>query len=96
MCGLAGWIGGEIPKNVDLIAQSMTDAIHHRGPDDAGIWWDNEAGAVLGHRRLAILDLTAAGHQPMISPCGRFTLVYNGEIYNHQALRAQLEGGAAL
>jgi asparagine synthase (glutamine-hydrolysing) len=69
----------------------MARRIQHRGPDDAGVWLNEEGDLALAHQRLAIIDLTPAGHQPMISPCGRFTLVYNGEIYNHQDLRAELE-----
>jgi len=65
--------------------------IHHRGPDSHGYWDDANAGVALAHVRLAILDLTEAGHQPMVSACGRYVLVLNGEIYNHLDLRAQLE-----
>lgn len=68
----------------------MTNAILHRGPDDSGAW-DNGAGLFLGHRRLAIVDLTSAGHQPMASPTGRYIIVFNGEIYNFQALRKSLD-----
>jgi asparagine synthase (glutamine-hydrolysing) len=69
----------------------MADALAHRGPDDAGVWSDPVAGLALVHRRLAILDLTTAGHQPMTSASGRFVLAFNGEIYNHLHLRRQLE-----
>jgi asparagine synthase (glutamine-hydrolysing) len=74
----------------------MGNALLHRGPNDFGIWADSDASVALGHRRLSILDLSAAGHQPMHSPCGRYVLVYNGEVYNHTELRAELEneGGA--
>jgi len=74
----------------------MAERIAHRGPDDAGVWVDEAAGLVLAHRRLSVIDLSPAGHQPMRSPCGRFVLVFNGEIYNHLDLRADLEreGGA--
>lgn len=70
----------------------MTDALSHRGPDDRGTWFDEQAGIGLGHRRLAILDLSPRGHQPMLSRSGRFVLVFNGEIYNHRELRARLTG----
>lgn len=68
----------------------MTSALLHRGPDDGDIWHDGAAGVTFGHRRLAIIDLTPSGAQPMHSACGRFTLTFNGEIYNHAALRAEL------
>lgn len=70
----------------------MTDAIAHRGPDDSGAWIDAEAGVALGQRRLSILDLSAAGHQPMLSEDGRLVITFNGEIYNFQDLRRELEG----
>jgi asparagine synthase (glutamine-hydrolysing) len=68
--------------------------MRHRGPDSDGYWEDGQAGLALGHVRLAVLDLTEAGHQPMASACGRYVLVLNGEIYNHMELRAMLEGEA--
>ena len=69
----------------------MNDALLHRGPDDGGVWVDKRVGVALGHRRLSILDLTPAGHQPMHSECGRYVLVFNGEIYNHLEIRTHLE-----
>lgn len=71
----------------------MGDAIAHRGPDDADVWCDAAAGILLSHRRLSIVDLSAAGHQPMRSRSGRYELIFNGEIYNHTLLRAELGDG---
>jgi asparagine synthase (glutamine-hydrolysing) len=74
----------------------MADAIAHRGPDDAGLWCEPAAGLALAHRRLAILDLSPAGHQPMASATGRFVIAFNGEIYNHLSLRRELEAAGLL
>ncbi len=71
--------------------EAMASRLLHRGPDDGGTWADEAAGLALGHRRLAIVDLSAAGHQPMASSSGRFVMAFNGEIYNHLALRAAIE-----
>ncbi len=73
----------------------MTSSISNRGPDDGGHWIDREAGVALGHRRLSILDLSPAGHQPMHSVSGRYVIVFNGEIYNHNQIRKVLEGLSA-
>ena len=73
------------------VVTRMADALYHRGPDDAGAWVDAQSGIALGHRRLAIIDLSPQGRQPMRSDCGRYTIVFNGEIYNHRALRRELE-----
>jgi asparagine synthase (glutamine-hydrolysing) len=70
---------------------AMADSLRHRGPDDAGTWVDPEAGVALGFRRLAVLDLSPSGHQPMVSADGRHVLVFNGEIYNYRAVRRELE-----
>lgn len=92
MCGLAGFLqqrpveGGDVA----MILERMTGSIAHRGPDTHGAWLDTDAGIALGHRRLAIIDLSPAGHQPMVSPSGRFVLAFNGEIYNHGDLRRAL------
>jgi len=93
MCGIAGIVAPE--RGATDIAEStlerMADALVHRGPDDSGIWYDAAAGIGLAHRRLAIIDLSPAGAQPMLSDDQRVALVFNGEIYNHMALRAELE-----
>ncbi|HVE73835.1 MAG TPA: asparagine synthase (glutamine-hydrolyzing) [Mycobacteriales bacterium] len=93
MCGIAGLLdrrAGHSAAALQDLATSMADAIRHRGPDDSGTWVDSEVGLALGFRRLAILDLTPAGAQPMVSVDGRYVLIFNGEIYNHGALRAEL------
>jgi asparagine synthase (glutamine-hydrolysing) len=91
MCGIAGLLHQRSAFELEMTAQAMADAIRHRGPDDGGVWVDEEAGLALSHRRLSILDLSAAGHQPMVSTDGRWVISYNGEVYNHAALRAELE-----
>lgn len=91
MCGLSG---GWALKDFDTLKQAvprMAAALSHRGPDDLGQWYDANAGVALSHRRLAIVDLSSQGHQPMFSPGGRFVLAFNGEIYNHLELRRELE-----
>ncbi len=90
MCGIAGILEPEATGDLSGIARKMTDRLIHRGPDGEDVWADNDAGVALGHRRLAIIDLSAAGHQPMISSCGRMVISYNGEIYNAPELRAEL------
>jgi asparagine synthase (glutamine-hydrolysing) len=93
MCGLVGFLGGAQSIRQDVSAASlrrMADAIITRGPDDAGYWLDDERGIGLGHRRLSIMDLSSAGHQPMTSPMGRYVIAFNGEIYNHLNLRGEL------
>lgn len=92
MCGLTGFIHLGIEKDLLLPRlTSMLQTIFHRGPDEGGSWVDQNNGLALGHRRLSILDLSSAGHQPMESHCGRYVIVYNGEIYNHLELRNRLE-----
>ncbi len=97
MCGFAGFLTAG-PWNREETAPSllkdMADAIAHRGPDGAGYWHDSGHGIALAHRRLAIVDVSAAGAQPMASACGRYQFVFNGEIYNHMDLRAVLTGVA--
>ena len=93
MCGLAGY-WSTTRGGVD--AGAMADALRHRGPDAGGVWSDPAAGISLSHRRLAIVDLSSAGAQPMMSPSGRFVTVFNGEIYNHADLRRELEAEGAI
>lgn len=89
MCGIAGFLGKVgIPSD---ILNKMVQMIVDRGPDDQGVWFDERAGIGLAHARLSILDLSPAGHQPMQSVSDRYVMVFNGEIYNHHALRTELE-----
>ncbi|WP_409559683.1 asparagine synthase (glutamine-hydrolyzing) [Hydrogenophaga sp.] len=95
MCGITGLMAltkDRAPMVLRDAMHAMTDALHHRGPDDAGADVDEVEGLALGHRRLSIVDLSAAGHQPMASASGRYVIAFNGEIYNHLQLRAELEG----
>lgn len=89
MCGIAGLVNLAGQPVSPVILKRMTDAVAHRGPDGEGHWIDGPVG--LGHRRLAIIDLSPAGQQPMISADHRFVISYNGEIYNHREIRAELE-----
>lgn len=91
MCGFSGFLSADIQNNAVVLLRRMNDSIAHRGPNDSGIWQDNEAGIGLAHRRLSIVDLSPAGHQPMLSGLGRYVLAFNGEIYNHLILRAELQ-----
>lgn len=92
MCGIAGFLTpGPLPTDAASIAREMGQRLLHRGPDGHDEWLDADAGIALAHRRLAIVDLSSAGRQPMHSSCGRWVLSFNGEIYNHMALRAQLQ-----
>ena len=94
MCGLAGFIGGDWsggPERVAGLAREMSRVIRHRGPDSSGHWLDQDSRLALAHARLAIVDLSPAGDQPMISGSGRYVVSYNGEIYNHLGLRRRLE-----
>ncbi len=90
MCGIAGFLSPGRSAD-ETIARAMADRIVHRGPDLGATWSDAEAGLALAHRRLSILELSEAGNQPMLSADGRYVLIFNGEIYNHHALRADLE-----
>ncbi len=94
MCGFAGFIDNNRSLTSDMLKQTikkMADTLCHRGPDDSGTWVDATCGIALGFQRLAILDLTPTGHQPMISHNGRFVIVLNGEIYNHKDIKKELE-----
>jgi asparagine synthase (glutamine-hydrolysing) len=93
MCGLAGFLTTMRLRSEEqeAVLRRMIGTIAHRGPDDSGTWSDAEAGVGLGFRRLAILDLSELGHQPMRSRSGRYTMVFNGEVYNYQRLRQELE-----
>lgn len=94
MCGIAGFLGAPpgatATERIALLGR-MGDRILHRGPDHGGVWSDPDAGIGVVHRRLAIVDLSPAGHQPMASASGRWVLAFNGEIYNHLELRERLE-----
>lgn len=89
MCGITGILSHQIIRHANLL--NMANAMPHRGPDDSGTWHDNDKGIGLAHRRLAIVDLSPAGHQPMHSSSERYVLAFNGEIYNHNKLRTELE-----
>ncbi|MBC8505255.1 MAG: asparagine synthase (glutamine-hydrolyzing) [Chloroflexi bacterium] len=98
MCGITGfWDRSRQTSQDELSAtvRRMADAIRHRGPDDDGVWCQAESGVALGFRRLAILDLTPTGHQPMLSASGRYVMVFNGEVYNFAEMRAELEARGA-
>ena len=81
MCGVCGLISPKSNQKIIDFVQHMNDTLQHRGPDDTGIWSDTEGRVALGHRRLSIIDLNYTGAQPMISHCGRYIIVFNGEIY---------------
>ena len=96
MCGVTGFLDTRATSSDEELLEllePMTESLRHRGPDDAGTWTDAGAGVGLGFRRLAIIDLSEHGHQPMASGSGRFVVVFNGEIYNYRDLRAELEAG---
>lgn len=89
MCGIVGYWDKRGAETT--VVEQMALQIQHRGPDGAGVWLNKAGDLAMAHRRLAIIDLSPAGHQPMNSPCDRYTLVFNGEIYNHPELRIELE-----
>src|SRR5437016_7776775 len=93
MCGIAGFLtdaSGGLARQLADVSSAMDVCLRHRGPDDHGVWIDEESGVALVHRRLSILDLSPAGHQPMVSADGRFVIIYNGEVYSHQPIAAEL------
>lgn len=99
MCGFVGLLGGRSEHGAGgyaALLNRMADTLEHRGPDDSGYWFEANQRIGLGHRRLSIVDLSPAGHQPMESAHGRFVIAFNGEIYNHLAIRMELDelGGA--
>jgi asparagine synthase (glutamine-hydrolysing) len=91
MCGIAGIFLPRSPASAKAEVTAMTATLAHRGPDDEGVWIDTDLGVGLGHRRLSIIDLSPAGAQPMVSPSGRYVITFNGEIYNREALKSDLE-----
>lgn len=94
MCGLTGFFDASRQTSREELRATvmrMANTLRHRGPDDGGTWVDEEAGITMGHRRLSIIDLSPEGHQPMHSECGRYVVVFNGEIYNFLELRRKLE-----
>jgi asparagine synthase (glutamine-hydrolysing) len=96
MCGIVGFLGSAAAAGQDApILRRMADLLRHRGPDDDGVWTDPDMGIALAQRRLSIIDLSPAGHQPMFSACRRYVMVFNGEIYNYEDVRRKLEGEGA-
>src|SRR5687767_10535829 len=94
MCGFAGFMQSSsvVPAEaMAALAGAMADTLRERGPDDHGVWTDAANGIALGHQRLSIIDLSAEGHQPMHSSSGRYVVAFNGEIYNFEALRHELD-----
>lgn len=94
MCGVVGFLGFDPNRKIfspEKILEEMANRIRYRGPDDCGVWYQESSGVGLGHRRLSILDISSAGHQPMKSNSGRYVIAFNGEIYNHLDIRKELE-----
>lgn len=91
MCGIVGYLERAGGAAAPELVRAMADTLRHRGPDDGAVWVDPGGGCALGQRRLAIVDLSPAGAQPMHSACGRYVISYNGEVFNFQDLRAELE-----
>jgi len=97
MCGIVGLIAPPTASwDAEAVTRRMSDTLRHRGPDSSGVWRDPAGGSVVfGHRRLAIIDLSASGHQPMLDRSQRYAITYNGEIYNYKALRDELALGGS-
>ncbi len=96
MCGIVGFVdlaGGVRSESLTETVSRMRDALQHRGPDDCDVWVDDRLGIAFGHRRLAVVDVSQEGRQPMLSPSGRYRITFNGEIYNHRDLREELTQG---
>src|SRR5687767_3970171 len=93
MCGITGFWQqeGVTAAELQMLVCTMARQMEHRGPDDSAEWADEQAGLALGFRRLAIVDLTPEGRQPMLSESGRYVIIFNGEVYNFRTLRAELE-----
>lgn len=91
MCGIVGFISSDSNTQLEKNIKLMLETLNHRGPDDSGTWIDSKSGVAFGHKRLSVIDISEAGHQPMISKCGRYLIVFNGEIYNHLTLRHKLK-----
>src|SRR6185295_19623636 len=90
MCGIVG-VASTSPIGELSLLTTMRDTLTHRGPDGAGVWWSADSRVGLAHRRLAIIDLSPGGHQPMVDSSGQCWITFNGEIYNYRDLRHQLE-----
>ena len=97
VCGITGFwsFNGGNADAMREVAEGMANRLLHRGPDGAGVYVDGDAGLAFGFRRLAIIDLSNAGAQPMTSASGRYVIIFNGEVYNHQRLRERLEAEQA-
>ena len=93
MCGITGFIttNSYCTNELHNLSRRMADAISHRGPDGDGYWVDDSPAVALAHRRLSVVDLTPTGDQPMISHCGNFVIVYNGEVYNAAEIAKDLK-----
>ena len=91
MCGIAGfWLRKTLAEHPVELLNRMGNALAHRGPDDSGVFYDDNAGLGLSFRRLSIIDLSVEGHQPMASASGRYTIIFNGEVYNFKEIRTEL------